>query len=422
MYQASVSVARRLPLNQSIEVGYVGTFGRNLTAKPNVNVIPEGGLETLATLTSEPAAPRGAVGRGGQRASGRSRAYGNLFYLENIGDSNYHALQATLSRQPAGTFQYLLAYTLSQGARARRGGDFGQHRSLRPRPLLRHAALRPAAQRGTSPGPGACGDPAPGAACPGRSLNGWNLSGISTYASGEPHPRRLHRRHRQRPGRARLVGHPRPCELRPRRAATGRGRHHADLHLRPAAGAAASVGEKILDVNCIGDPGLRPDGRRSSRPTTCACPAGELPRPHGLQGLRDRAATGGCSSAWALFNIFNQAYPSFAAEPGHRPGPATRPATSAVTACPTASGGTTDNVCDPTGGYRLTAEHDRELRQDHHQARAPRGGVRPEAVLLGRGGRPRRKGGRAAAFPLRLQRSALTSSGIIGRPVGSPRV
>jgi hypothetical protein len=44
MYQVSASVARRIPWSQTLELGYVGTFGRNLTAKTNINAIAEGTL------------------------------------------------------------------------------------------------------------------------------------------------------------------------------------------------------------------------------------------------------------------------------------------------------------------------------------------------------------------------------------------
>src|SRR5688572_14295448 len=108
-YQVSASAARRIPFSQTLEVGYVGTFGRNLTAKSNINAIPEG------TLNRDFPDPIQRVALTNEAINARRPfpAYGNLFYLANIGESTYHALQATLSRS-TGRFTYLAAYTLSK--------------------------------------------------------------------------------------------------------------------------------------------------------------------------------------------------------------------------------------------------------------------------------------------------------------------
>ena len=60
-YSTSLSVARRIPWQQVLEVGYVGTFGRHLLNRRQDNVIQPGTFlqGTSGQLRSlEPAAPR----------------------------------------------------------------------------------------------------------------------------------------------------------------------------------------------------------------------------------------------------------------------------------------------------------------------------------------------------------------------------
>ena len=46
MYQLSASVARRLPWSHTLEVGYVGTFGRHLASQIQINSVPIGTFST----------------------------------------------------------------------------------------------------------------------------------------------------------------------------------------------------------------------------------------------------------------------------------------------------------------------------------------------------------------------------------------
>ena len=47
-YNASISVAKRLPWRNVLEVGYVGTWGRQLVGQQNINIVPIGGLYTYS--------------------------------------------------------------------------------------------------------------------------------------------------------------------------------------------------------------------------------------------------------------------------------------------------------------------------------------------------------------------------------------
>src|SRR4029453_19352055 len=89
-------------------------------------------------------------------------AYANLFYLANVGTSDYNALQATLSRT-SGRFTYLAAYTLSR-SKGTVPGDFGTLDPLDP--ANRHSGYLPSHRRhqATFSWAWRLGDPASGGA------------------------------------------------------------------------------------------------------------------------------------------------------------------------------------------------------------------------------------------------------------------
>ena len=356
MYQVSASVARRIPWHQTIEVGYVGTFGRNLTAKSNINAIQPGGLN--AALPG-PARSARRWTDGAVNALRPFPAYGNLFYLQNIGVSDYHALQATLSRQ-TGAFTYLAAYTLSKNEGTdRRRTSAASTRSI-PTALPRHARHRPHALRRPSPGPGTW------ATRPRRAASRRRCSTAGTSRASRPTPAASRsalgftRRHRRRPGGPRLVGHAGLRQLRRRPAATttpATSRPSSPATRRLSGG--SSVGDKILDVNCIGIPAFGQTGPIFT-PYNLRSPARnfhDLTRLQGLQaGRRPRA----CSSASGRSTC------------------STRPTRCSgvngtsdfdltldtecnvrVNGVSNGAGGTADNVCDPTRRLPPHRQHDR---------------------------------------------------------------
>jgi len=126
---ASVSLARRLPYQNVLEVAYVGTFGRHLPQKRGINFI-------LNNLTSGkfgvdcPNGPNCAdlsnpVHRAAIAATGASLALllpfpaysgngGGIQVQSFDGTSNYHSMQLTLNRQLGRSLQYFLTYTFSK--------------------------------------------------------------------------------------------------------------------------------------------------------------------------------------------------------------------------------------------------------------------------------------------------------------------
>ena len=209
MYQVSASVARRIPWHHTIEVGYVGTFGRHLAAQHQINSVPVGHLLQRARRQRGPLHPGPPGGPRPTNVVNARRPFPtlqNVNIFEPIGESNYHGLQMTLSRQ-TGRFTYLAAYTLLEV----QGHDRQRLRADRParsrRAPTATLARRPHAQ------PGLLLDGAPGRPGPEqrasarRFLNGWNLSGISTYVSGQPIRLGFAGDLGTRPGRAGLVRH-----------------------------------------------------------------------------------------------------------------------------------------------------------------------------------------------------------------------
>ena len=114
-----------------------------------------------------------------------------------------------------------------------------------------------------------------------------------------------------------------------------------------------SVGDKILERQLHRDP--RRSGIRTVHVALLhAHPVAHEPRHHGLQELPDRQGLPrSSSSASGAFNLFNQAVPGFST--GQDLDLRLKTACNVqVNGVPNGSGGTTDNVCDPTGGFHLT--------------------------------------------------------------------
>lgn len=227
-YNASLSVATRLPFSTVLETAYVGTFGRHLGARLPINAIPLGRLlngtvagdpgSNITFVTNPNCDPGefnsdGSVKRRGncviQTASAvkvdlsnplnrqgldggvinKFRPYpdlGSVRYQEYTGTSNYHSLQMTLSRQTGKNLQFFATYTFSK-VLGTRGGEFND--------------LDPLDTRGRSYGvldydrthifnvsynynmPNL--SPFNNLLSRGL-LNGWQMSGITTFSSGTP--------------------------------------------------------------------------------------------------------------------------------------------------------------------------------------------------------------------------------------------
>ncbi len=113
----SLSIARRLPFQNVLEVAYVGTFGRHLPQSYSFNfVFPHTSGMVGNADTADPL-QRAALGANASFLNSQLLPYpdlGNVKYNEYIGVSNYHSMQVTLNRQLGKSLQYFLTYTFSK--------------------------------------------------------------------------------------------------------------------------------------------------------------------------------------------------------------------------------------------------------------------------------------------------------------------
>lgn len=230
-YQASLSIATRLPFQTVLESAYVGTFGRHLATRLPLNSIPLGRLlsgsvpgdpGSTITYLANPNCDPGAVDANGnvirrgncviQTATGVKADLTNVYnrlglsggsvnqfrpfpdmsyvrYNNYTGTSNYHSLQMTLSRQAGKNLQFFGTYTFSK-VLGTRGGEYSD--------------LDPLDARGRSYGileydrthifnlsynyymPNLAAGFLNKSAFTRGLLNGWQMSGITTFSSGTP--------------------------------------------------------------------------------------------------------------------------------------------------------------------------------------------------------------------------------------------
>lgn len=337
----SLSYARRIGFGQVVEAAYVGTRGRSLVSSINGNPLPEGALLHGVLGNADLSVPinRMVLDTAAVNALRLYQAYPAITVNDFGGVSDYDSMQITLTRQTGRRLQYALAYTL-----ARTRGTFGDDYSRRdPFDARRtygvsqadrthtltvswNAVLPDAARRWLD-------------GWFGRALlNGWQLSGISTLVSGTP----IWLRFDGAAGDATVlqayygtpdIWGPIGPSLAPVYSCDPR------LHGK-------KVGEKVLDIGCIGLPAFGELGQ--------ALPPYNIRRPprsdHDLavfknfvlpraQRLQFRAT---------VFNVFNTAY-------------ATELDTTLLTECnrfedhvPDGIGGYVDHVCDPVAGFHFT--------------------------------------------------------------------
>jgi hypothetical protein len=203
----SLSLARRLPFQNVLEVAYVGTFGRHLPQRKGINFI-------LNSLTSgrfgndcpngpncvDLSNPQHRAALGANNAALAQLlpfpAYagngGGIQVQSFDGTSNYHSMQATLNRQLGRSLQYFLTYTFSKAlgttAVAESDGDQivdpldtrGRNYGILPYDRTHIFNLSynynfPDFARGGFRNWFTKG-----------ALNGWQMSGITTFQSGRP--------------------------------------------------------------------------------------------------------------------------------------------------------------------------------------------------------------------------------------------
>ncbi len=182
-YSWSVTLNQRLPASMNIEVGYVGNKSEDLRNEgvANINPVPLGAM--INDPTGDPNKYRLLPN------------YGDLNVYRHSLYSNYHGLQALLSRQ-RGRFNYTLAYTFSKALGIRSAGGTGPAAVSE---YLKDAKGNPVDERTFNYG--VLGTDRTHVATASYSwqlgefknnaflnavLGGWQLTGISTYISGTP--------------------------------------------------------------------------------------------------------------------------------------------------------------------------------------------------------------------------------------------
>jgi hypothetical protein len=351
---SSLSVAKRIFNQQVLEVGYVGTFGRHLLNTRQFNVVPEGRLLSGTLGNSDLSNPVHRAGLNGD-AVNTTRPYpvlGGIRWWEYTGTSNYHSLQATLSRQTGRRFQYFLTYTFSKGlGTSYANGEYDDIDPFDPRGrsygILSYDRTHVfnASYNWNIP------DLTKKGGVLGGILNGWQLSGITTWASGTPISLSFQGDLNSDGAENAWFGTPDRIGFRVIQGVSGNASVIAPVYTCDPRLNGKSVGEKVLDINCIGIPAFGENGpgappyyiRTPSRANFDLSLFKNFPIGKGSKKLQLRMGA---------FNLFNQAVPGTGGQDMDL---------TLQTECivrqngvPNGVGGTSDNICDPTGGYRFT--------------------------------------------------------------------
>lgn len=342
-YNTSFSIAKRLPWRNVLELGYVGTWGRQLVGQQNVNIVPEGGL--FSAYSSDPlllAALDGNVYNTFRRYPTLSTVNMPVY----VGVSDYNSIQATLSRQ-SGDFTYLVAYTLSE-AKGTVTADFAV---LDPFPGWedRDYGILPTDRTHILNLSWSWRLPSPAKSGLGKWILGdWNLTGISTWSSGQPY----------RPFFAGDLGGDQAERAwwgtQDYAGGGGSGTPGGVTPLyncNPNLGAGnAALGEKVWDIGCIGIPAFGQSGPNYP-PDTLRTPGRSF---HDLTVFKDFDLGGArrLQVRLGMFNIFNQAFPDMInfTDIDRELNTTCNVQVSGV---PNGAGGT-GTVCDPTAGYSFT--------------------------------------------------------------------
>jgi hypothetical protein len=339
---ASFSIAKRLAGHHVLELGYVGTWGRHLTAQEYINVIPPGRLLSGTIGNSDMSVPvnRVALSDAARDAQRLYPTAPNVTYNSMIGVSNYNSFQATLSRN-TGRFQYMVSYTFSK-ALGTLGGDLARVDPFEPNTRTYGTLPTDRTHVANASWTWSLGDPAKGFL--GVLANGWHLSGVSSWYSGTPLSS-------SNDGFAHITFQ---GDLNaPQATRTWWGSPNYATGVMPTFScdprkSGTAVGDKILDVNCFGIPSY-PDSGPFVQPYYMRAPARMN---HDVSVFKNFTLKGDTKLQLRVgaFNVFNQAYPN-ANDIDLRLEANCNVHASHV---PNGSGGYSDNVCDPLGGYSLT--------------------------------------------------------------------
>ncbi len=352
-YNFSASIAKRIFYGQVLEVGYVGTRGRHLNEGVNTNVIPEGTFSSGVIGNSDLSVPVNRVALNGNivTAARPFSAVGQINLNQQEGVSNYDSLQATLSRQTGKNLQYFVAYTLSKARGTLLQGDAGDQNIVDPFDLSRsygvllydRTHILNLSWNWNLPSPAKGGI---GAAI----VNGWQLSGISTFQSGVP----IYVGFQGELGSTGVGQAWFGTPDHPAFNTDGRapGPVTPTYSCDPRTGN-SGLGDKILDINCIGIPAFGQNGP-STPPYNLRGPNRQS---HDLSLFKNfKLGSGDKKLQFRIgaFDVFNQAFPNTLANGGDIDLALNTVCNVHQNHVPNGTGGYVDNVCDPTGGFHFT--------------------------------------------------------------------
>jgi len=347
-FTGSLGLSKRLPWNQTVEVSYVGTFGRHLLNQKNANIIPEGTFlsGTIGNADMSDPVQRVALATDVVNSFQLYPAIGNVSLWEYNGPSNYHSLQATLTRTGR-NFQYFLSYTFSKAL-----GNWpreytamdpfdARNRSYGILPYDRTHILNlsynwqlPDFVKG-------------GSAFARGLLNGWQISGISTWAAGVPIYLNFDGGINSGGIEQAIYGTP--------DVVVGNDRSGVQpiYTCDPNAGG-TKVGEKALDIGCVDFPAF-PSGGWAFPPYYMRSPSRMN---HDITLFKNFELGGSKRLQFrvGVFNLFNQAQATYNAGWNDIDLQLNTECNVRVNGVPNGAGGTQDNVCDPTAGYYFTEQ------------------------------------------------------------------
>jgi hypothetical protein len=348
----SVSYARRIPGNQVVEASYVGTRGRDLVSRSNGNVMPYGAMSSGTFNGVDLSVPANRVAVATQAnnlaAFRPFNAFNALTLYDFRGTSDYNSRQLTLSRQTGRRLQYFVAYTLARNE-GTLGGEYSVIDPYDPKRTygvlgedrthvlnVSWNAFLPDAAKGAMNN------------TVGRGLlNGWQLSGISSLASGIPIRLSFAG---DAAGAGIATGYFGTADVVGPSNSSGNGL--APVYSCDPRASGSKVGEKILDLNCIGVPEFGSNGDLVP-PYNIRTPTRTN---HDLTLFKNFAIHGDQKVQFRVgfFNIFNQAFASTNVDASDINLILDTTCRSRVNA-PDGTGQLT-SVCDPTAGFDFTPQ------------------------------------------------------------------
>lgn len=357
----SLTIEKRLPWENVLSVAYVGTQGRHLPQQRQINIVPVGALLSGTVGNSDLSIPihRAALETAVINSFKPFPAYTGVGYNQFTGTSTYHSMQMTLSRQTGKRLQYFATYTFSKAlgttaVNESDGANWADPIDTRGRSWgvlpydrthvfnLSYNFYFPDGARGSLNN-----------GFMRAVLNGWQMSGITTFQSGNPI--RLRFSGDIASGGAALAWYGTDA-FGTNVASTGA---IAPIYTRdPRLSVGGDVGDRRIDIGALAIPAFGDSGpfqppfyiRTPSRSNFDVSFFKDFKI---SESKKIQFRTG-------FFNIFNQAFPTRIdlTNPNNSDIWLTLNTTCNVRAAevPNGQGGTRTDFCDPAGGYSYTQD------------------------------------------------------------------